>query len=178
MNIEELSIIDQSFSESAFKAKVDNTFVMLLNSVMLWDMDRVKHKISDDLYNYYVNIVNNLKNSNSRQMYDELNVKSTEILNIEKNDDSFLINVLLVSRYMDYIIDTNTGNLKTGNNSHRIEKNNYLTFAKRINAKYEGSARHCPGCGANIDSNNTGICSYCGTSYNTVDYDWVLISMK
>ena len=38
--------------------------------------------------------------------------------------------------------------------------------------------KKCPSCGANIDSNNTGICSYCGTSYNLEDYDWILTDIK
>lgn len=178
MTISELVEKDSTFSENSFIAKVDNTFIMLLSSIMMYDIDRVKHKISDELYQRYSSLINNLKQNNERQMYDELNVKSTEILNITENENEYIIEVLLVSRYMDYKIDSQTGNFKSGINTHRIEKNNYLTFSKTKDSKQEGVVRKCPGCGASVDANNTGICSYCGTSYNTKDYDWILIEVK
>ena len=48
MTIQDLVNIDSTFSESSFIAKVDNTFIMLLSSIMMYDMDRVKHKISNE----------------------------------------------------------------------------------------------------------------------------------
>ncbi len=42
----------------------------------------------------------------------------------------------------------------------------------------EGMSRKCPGCGASIDANNSGVCPYCGTVYNTEDYDWVLTGIE
>lgn len=178
MTVEELINKDNTFTESGFIAKVDNTFIMLLSSIMMWDIDRVKHKISNELYDMYSNIINNLKQNNERQMYDELNVKSTSIQKIYETDTEYKIDVLLISRYMDYKIDAQTGNFKSGINTHRIEKNNYLTFCKLKESKQENIVKHCPGCGASVDINNTGICEYCGTSYNTKDYDWVLTEVK
>lgn len=178
MTIQDLVNIDSTFSESSFIAKVDNTFIILLSSIMMYDMDRVKHKISDELYSKYSTLTQQLKQNNERQMYDELNVKSTEILKIYETDTQYKIDVLLISRYMDYKIDATTGNFKSGINTYRVEKNNYLTFSKNKTSKNSGITKKCPSCGANIDSNNTGICSYCGTSYNLEDYDWILTDIK
>lgn len=178
MSIEELVNKDQTFSESDFIAKVDNTFIMLLTAVMTDNLSRVKHKISQDLFNRYSNMLKELNSKNERQMFDELNVKSTNIQSIEQTDNKYVIKVLLTSRYMDYKVDKTTGNFISGIKDRRIEKNNYLTFEKNINAKIEGSARKCPGCGANIDSNNTGKCSYCGSTYDVVTYDWVLTDIS
>lgn len=178
MNINDLIKEDSTFSQSAFLAKVDNTFIMLLTAIMTDKMERVEHKISHSLFNKYSLLLNNLNSKNQRQMYDELNVKSTEILSIDKTADKYVIEVLLISRYMDYLVDKSTGNYISGENSRRIEKNNYLTFEKSINAKEEGIARKCPGCGANIDANNSGKCDYCGSIYNTESYDWVLVDIK
>lgn len=178
MGIEELINKDSTFSESGFIAKVDNTFIMLLTAIMTDNMQRVKHKISDDLFLKYSNILNELNKNNVRQMYDELNVKSTKILSINQDSDKYIIRVLLISKYMDYKIDKTTLKLVSGFNDHRIEKENYLTFEKSINAKVEGTARKCPGCGANIDANNTGKCAYCGTIYDSISYDWILTSIN
>ena len=75
MSIEEFIQKDNTFSESGFIAKVDNTFIMLLNSIMTDNLERVKHKIGNDLFDYYSNIINKLNLNNERQMYEELNVK-------------------------------------------------------------------------------------------------------
>ena len=79
---------------------------------------------------------------------------------------------------MDYKIDKTTREYKSGNNQSRIEKSHILTFRKKKNANREGISRKCSGCGASINANSTGICQYCGTIYNTEDYDWVLQDMK
>ena len=172
MTIDELIKEDSSFSESGFIAKVDNTFIMLLTAIMTDHIRRVEQKLSPELFAKYKSIIDELNKNNERQMYDELNVKSTSIESIEKLEDKYVIKVLLTSRYMDYIVDKSTGDYKSGVNDHRVEKDNYLTFEKRINAKY------CPGCGANVDANSTGVCPYCGATYDTATYDWILTDLS
>ena len=174
LTIDDIQRIDNSFTESGFISKVDNIFIMLYSAVMLGNLERIKHKLTDELINRYQGIIDNLNNQNIRQMYDELNVKSTSILSIRQTDEEYLIDVLLVSRYMDYLVRKDNGKYISGNNKYREEKNNYLTFSKKKDFKTEGSTRKCPGCNANIDANSSGKCSYCGTFYDTVNYDWVL----
>ncbi len=176
--LDEIIKLDNTFSESKFKTKVDNIFVMLHISFMTNNLDRVKHFISNDVYTNFNEKLNELNKKNQTQMYDELNVKSTEIENVNITDENFIINVKLTSRYMDYIIDKTEKKLISGNNSSRVEKENYLTFTKIRNFKEQGLVRKCPSCGANMDVNNTGKCIYCGTIYNNSDYDWILTNIE
>ncbi|MBQ7667888.1 MAG: TIM44-like domain-containing protein [Clostridia bacterium] len=172
-----ISDYDKSFTESTFKSKVDNMFVMLYTSIMLQDLTRVDHYIGDDLYKKYENKIKKLMESNQRQMYDELNVKSTEILNAEVEDDKIIIKVLIVSRYLDYTIDKSTGRMVAGNRDSRVQRNNYLTLEKKINAHELGISRKCPSCGANMDINYSGKCEYCGSIFNTEEYDYVITKL-
>lgn len=176
--LNELIKLDNTFSESKFLTKVDNIFVMLHISLMTNNLERVKHFISEDIYNEFNKRLNKLNQDNQIQMFDELNVKSTEIKNVEITDENFIINVKLTSRYMDYIIDKTTKELISGNNTSRVQKENFLTFTKRRNSKKQGAIRKCPSCGANMDINNTGKCKYCGTIYNNSDYDYILTSIE
>ena len=82
-----ISDYDKTFSESTFKSKIDNMFVMLHTAVMLEDLPRADHYIGDNVYKKYDAKIRELKNSNLRQMYEELNVKSTTILSSEINED-------------------------------------------------------------------------------------------
>ncbi len=178
ITIDDLMREDQTFTESSFISKVDNIFIMLYSGIMFGSLERIKHKLSDNVINYYQGMINDLNSRNVRQMFDELNVKSTTISGIYKNSEKYTIEVILISRYMDYIVDKTTNKYISGNNSYRVEKNNYLVFTKRLNAKVEGTTRKCPGCNSNIDSNSNGKCPYCGTFYDTANYDWILEEVR
>ena len=119
--------IDKDFNEAMFITKVNNIFIMLYTSIMMDDLDRVRHFISDNLEKKYELILKELKEKHLRQMYDELNVKDTNITNIEIKDNKICINVKLISRYMDYKVDENF-NVVSGDNTRRVENINYLTF--------------------------------------------------
>lgn len=175
--MDELIKLDSTFTESSFKTKVDNIFVMLHISLMTDNLKRVEHFINDDVYNKYNEILNNLNSNNERQMFDELNVKSTEIENVEISDTKYIITVKLISRYMDYIIDKETGKFKRGNNTSRVEKENILTFEKRRDTKVQEVVRFCPNCGHPMDVNKSGYCEYCHSIYNQENYDWILTNI-
>ena len=168
----------EDFNEAMFKTKVDNIFVKLYTCIIKGDLTDVRHFISEELYNNYINKINELISHNKRQMYDEINVKNTMIINRKILEDKEIIDVEIVSRYMDYIIDINTGDLISGDDTRRIERRNILRFEKKLNTKDFGIVRKCPGCGASINVNNTGKCEYCDTIFNLDDYDYILVSIN
>ena len=168
----------EDFNEAMFKTKVDNIFVKLYTCIMKGDLTDVRHFISEELYNNYINKINELISHNKRQMYDEINVKNTMIINRKILEDKEIIDVEIVSRYMDYIIDINTGDLISGDDTRRRERRNILRFEKKLNTKDFGIVRKCPGCGASINVNNTGKCEYCDTIFNLDDYDYILVSIN
>ncbi len=174
---DELLKVDPEFSESMFKTKVDNTFVMLFTSVMMKDMENVKHIVSEDVFNKYNGYVDELISKNETQMYDMLNVAETEITGIEITDEKIIIKVSLLSKAYDYVMDAN-GHIIRGQDQTREAKRNYLTFTKKVNFKNHKDVRKCPGCGASIDANLSGKCEYCDTIYNAVDYDYILESIE
>lgn len=165
------------FNEAMFKTKVDNIFVKLYTCIMKQDLSDVAHFIGDTLQNELEGKINNLQEHNKRQMYDELNVKDTRIISRNISGNKEVIEVELISRYMDYIIDIDTGDLISGDDTRRIEKRNILRFEKKLNTKEIGLVRKCPGCGASISVNTSGKCEYCDTIYNEEDYDYILVSI-
>lgn len=178
MNTLEFSNIDKTFNEAMFMTKVNNIFIKFFTAIMMDNLVEVDHFIGDEVYNYGENILKSCRKNNYRQMYDELNVKSSRINSIEATDEAFIINVYLESRYMDYILDIDSGNLVSGNDSSRIQVDYMLTFIKKRNASNGGIAKKCPACGAPMDVNNKGLCEYCGAIYNQEDYDWVLEKLQ
>lgn len=178
MTIEEFLVLDKTFNESMFITKVNNIFIQLFSSIMLDELDNVKHFISDEIFNYANEIVLKNKNNGTRQMYDELNVKNSSIHSIEVNENVYTIKVYLQSRYMDYIISLDDGSRVSGNDDSRIQVDYMLTFEKKADFINQGVARKCPGCGAPMNINESGKCSYCGAIYNQEDYDWILTKLE
>lgn len=175
--LDELIKYDTNFNEGSFKSYVANVFVKLFTSVMLDELDNVKHFLSEDVYNQYKSKIDDLNNKGLRQIYDELNVKDSSIIKVSITDTDFIVTVIVTSRYMDYIVDKNSGNFISGNNQSRIEKNYTLIFTKKRNFLQQGVVRKCPGCGASISVNTSGKCEYCGTIYNLEKYDYILTSI-
>ena len=175
--MDELLKIDNTFNEGMFITKVNNIFIMLHSAVMMDDLNRVRHFLSEDLAKKYEKVLEDLNSRNVRQMYDELNVKTTVIKDIIINDDRVTIKLEIISRYMDYLVDKTTGKFISGYNDHRVEKVNNLELTKRIGVSSYGVDKKCPGCGANINVNNNGKCEYCGAIFNAKDYDWILTNI-
>lgn len=158
-------------------SKANNTFIMLLNGIMLDKLERVKHKVSSNIYNYYKNYIENLKNNNLRQIYEEPNIKDTKILKRTQYTDFEEVTIQLTSRYLEYFTNFHDSSYVSGNNKTRITKENYLTFTKKNNV-IEEKIKRCPNCGANINFNNNGICSYCNSTYDTENHDYILTEIN
>ncbi len=175
---EELAKLDPSFNESMFITKVNNMFVKFLTNIMMDRLPEVKHFVQDNVYEFGNMIINAAKQNGNRQMYDELNVKNTTIKNIQLYEDSYVVNVHLQYRYMDYIISLDDGSYVSGNNSSRKEVGYNIILTKKRVTNNQDIVRKCPNCGASINVNASGKCEYCGSIYNLEDYDWVIASLE
>ncbi len=159
------------------KGKFSNIFIKILVGIMSSDLSKVKHFLSDDLYNKIQNDINtNIKN-NEIHCFDEPNVKEINITNHIQDNEYDIVTVQLISRYMDYFIDKDSLKYIRGVNTHRIEKEHTLVFKRLLNA-HKDSVVRCPGCGASLDVNNTGVCSFCGETYSAITYDYVLFEVS
>ena len=109
---------------------------------------------------------------------DSCMIDVTEIENVEITNDKYIITVRLISRYLDYIMDKNSGKVISGDTYERVEKTNILTFEKSRNAEKQSKVRFCQNCGHPMDVNKTGYCEFCHSTYNQENYDWVLTNIE
>lgn len=157
------------------KGKFSNIFIKIVFGLMKNDLSEIRHYLSNDVYNMYQSVVDNNIKNNELPMYDLLNVKSISLVDSYEKDDSYYVKVLLVSRYMDYVVDKDTLKYKRGEDSRRIEKNHYLTFKKLKSATERKNVIKCEYCGANLDINSSGVCEYCGKVADVSNYDYILV---
>ena len=174
--LEEIAKYDKDFSEGTFLTKVDHIFIMILDAIMDNDMSSVKHFLSEDIYLKYEELTKEYSSKGYTRIFDEMNVKSTQISDYKVDENNINVEVILTSRYMDYFLDSN-GEYVSGENTRRIEKNHFITFTKKLNAEKYNEIRRCPGCGASVNVNENGKCKDCGTIFNASDYDYIITKM-
>ena len=133
MSVEDLMKNDTSFSLNNFIISANNIYMMLQSAVMVGNLSRVQNKISDKVLHKYQHIIDDFNNNNLRQMYEDLNVKKTELLSVNQKDNNYYIQVLITSLAKDYVVDKKNLKYKYGVNNQQIVKNNYLTFKKESN---------------------------------------------
>jgi len=171
--VEEIQKYDTDFVEAEFLTKADHIFIMILSAIMENDLSSVKHYLSEDVYSNFNEMVKSYEKDNVVRLFDEMNVKSTDIIDYNVEDNKINIKVKLVSRYMDYFIDEN-GEFASGINDHRLELEHNIVFTKKLDTKDLGEVRRCPGCGHSLDINASGLCQYCGQTIDMSQYDYII----
>ena len=172
--LEEIKKYDSNFNESVFINKADRIFIMILDAIMEKNINNIKHYISDNVYNDLNQLVSSYNEKNIIRIFDEMNIKSTEIMNVNIYDNKLFITVKLISRYMDYFIDPDTGNYISGINDHRIETEHIIEFVKNIDAKEIGITINCNTCGNSMNVNDSGICPFCKNIIDMSKYDYII----
>lgn len=165
-----------NFLESSFKSFVDNVFIQIHLGFMTGNIEKIRHFVNDKVYKNLEDRLEDLKSKQLIQMYDELNVKQTILLNAWVEEDEIFIDVNITSRYLDYLVDTD-GKYVSGDMKNRVQKENFLTFKKNFNEQL-GNVRKCPWCGATMDINANGKCDYCDSIYNLEELGWVLVRLE
>lgn len=171
--MKENALYEGEYTEARLIGYIDNLFIQVCLAITLKDLGRVKHFLSEEIYRRLEEKLVLLNKNNYTQMYDELNVASTTILNKRVEGDTFVMEVELISKALDYILDEN-GKMVSGNNQTRKCVKNHLIFTKKRNSQEKEEVTKCPGCGANMDINHNGKCLYCGAIYQLEEENYIL----
>ena len=123
---------------------------------------------SDYLYNRHVSLFEDIKASGAK--ISNYAVKGVLLKDFKIEGDK---DILIVA-------------LSASINKENIYDDSYqsyiLTFARKYGVKTIGTLlekeTNCPNCGAVLDLNSEGVCSYCHTLISNGDFGWILIDMK
>ena len=159
------------------KSKFSNIFIKIIVGIMSNDLKDVRHFLSDDLANKLQEKINTNITNHEFRCFDEPNVKEVNIIDYGTDDKYDFVIVNLISRYMDYYIDSDTKKFKRGTNDHRVEITHNMLFKKLKSVTGNNIEVKCPSCGANLDPNNSGYCKYCGIISSAENYDYILYNI-
>ena len=176
MSIDEYRNIDKDFDLEIFLSNVANMFIKYYSAISLNKLDTVKHFVNDYLYNKALEEINSNKVNNVTHMYDMLNVMESNILSIDEVNDCYVIKVKLIARYLDYYVNSN-GSI-SGNDKDRVTIPYLIELTKNKDSKEINTIKKCPKCGASLLINDSGKCSYCGSTYNLFDRNYIITKIE
>lgn len=130
-------------------------FVEIQKAWMNFDYDKLKTLCTDELFESYKSDLDVLKKKNGKNIMKFFIKRDIYIKDIEKNDDHYIIDLVLDVAFFDYVIDENTKSVIRGKKMSLIGNKYSLQFYC-----YDDKKIICPNCGSEITGSE---CSYCHT---------------
>lgn len=177
----ELRERDPNFSEDLFISRINNMFIQLQEAWQAKDWKKVRPFESDELFNQHARQLQELIDSQTTNVVDDIGILRTEISDYHDNGATESLDVYMRVRYKDYIIDDNSGKVVEGdpNREYFMEYELVMSRKKGVTTRLAQNTvvSTCPNCGANVSINASGECEYCNSVVSNGDFDWVLTRM-
>lgn len=163
---------------TVFKQQIVSPYFLELNAA--WtnrNLQKVRHLISDRLYEANTFWITLYKSQDWTNRLDELAINSIQLVKIELDTYYETITVRVFASCIDYTEDKNK-KVIGGSKRKRRAYSEYWTFARRAGVEKTETTvdlNHCPQCGAPADKmGQSAICEYCGSKISTGEFSWVL----
>jgi hypothetical protein len=156
---------------------VRNYFTELNAAWTKHDLSKVRHLISDRLYDANSFWMSLYKQNGWNNRLDDLKIGDVQIIKIELDNYYENITVRVFASCFDYTEDQQH-KILGGSKKKRRSYSEYWTFARRAGVEKPESnfsLNSCPQCGAAADKmGQSAICEYCGSKISTGEFSWVL----
>jgi preprotein translocase subunit SecG/DNA-directed RNA polymerase subunit RPC12/RpoP len=140
-----------------------NTYVEIQKAWMDIEIDRVKDKLSDEIYNMYKMQLITLKRNKQHNIMSDFNYIGGYIYDIDDSTDNISISVVLNVNCKDYISNDEDQKVVSGNKNKLWDYTYTIDFL--IAKSLDDVLDECPNCGAELDkeAGSRLICPYCRT---------------
>jgi len=140
--------------------------------------EKVRHLLTDRLWESYLFWIKQYKEYGYRNMLDETKISKMHVAKIEIDKFYEAITVRIFASTKDYVVNKE-GKVVAGNNKTPRVFSEYWTFIRRIGVeKDDYDMKSCPNCGAPLDKmGQDGVCEYCSTKVTTGNFSWVLAAI-
>ncbi len=160
--------VDSKFSKEDFYAWVKHLYSTILEALDKGNPVMLRRFESDYLYQRHIALFEDIKASGASISNYAIKGVLLKDFKIE-GDKEILVVALSASINKVNIYDDNY-------------KSYILTFARKKGVQTTGTLleneTNCPNCGAVLDLDDHGVCSYCHTTVSNGDFGWILIDMK
>lgn len=186
--LEKILVVDTNFSKTQFKSFVRGIFMLIQKAWSNNDYHTLRAFEADSLYYEHKIRLEDLSRNGVYDKRENIGIKGVLLKDFKIEGDKEILVVALTAR-MDrnfnndvfknrdssYYLSSSIG--KSGGNVPYI-----MTFARNKGVKTKAgsalSTTNCYNCGAVIDVDDRGVCTYCNTSLVSGEVDWVLVDIK
>lgn len=160
--------VDSKFSKEDFYAWVKHLYSTILEALDKENPVMLRRFESDYLYQRHIALFEDIKASGAS--ISNYAIKGVLLKDFKIEGDKEILVVALSA-------SINKANIYDDNYKSYI-----LTFARKKGVQTTGTLlekeTNCPNCGAVLDLDDHGVCSYCHTTVSNGDFGWILIDMK
>ncbi len=158
----------KNYNKEEFNSERFKDFVEIQNAWMEFDLETLRKKLTDELYNQYEMQLDTLKAKNEQNIMHDFKFKDLYITDIKEENDNIILTLEMTTSFYDYIVGQ--GQIVRGNKKAKLHVNYEMIFICAKEPKYDT----CPNCGAKINNKSSQKCEYCNSSITAIGKDWVL----
>ena len=138
-----------------------------------FDYDRLRKVLSDELYNNYVALLEQLKIKNQQNIMSDIELLDIVIMDIKEFDYDVQYNIRMVVRQKDYVIDKTNNSVVRGTSSIKHVVKYDLTYLLS-----KDKENNCPNCGSKLESVASQVCPSCGSTVVSDKHDMIMIKKE
>lgn len=139
---------------------------------MNFKLEDIRDKITDELFSMYEAQLATLEAKGEQNVMKDFSLIRSFLKDVVCQNNTITITTGYVMEFYDYIADKETGAVHRGSDTRKMRVTYEMKFRKTLNENEK--IDKCPNCGAEIDINNAGICTYCRTKLVSENTKWVL----
>jgi predicted lipid-binding transport protein (Tim44 family) len=168
---------DPAFDETAFLGEAERAFFVVQQAWTDLKPDLSRRVMADGLWQQHKAQIDGYVAQGRRNVLEQLAVGNARVIAAHSDQSYDTLTLRFLAACADYDIDVKTGKVVRGNRNVEQWTEDWV-FQRSASAttKQAGGtlSSKCPNCGAPLDLDLAGVCSYCRAPVMSGKYDWVL----
>lgn len=181
-DLSSLLVNDPNFQKSKFIDKVQTAFFAIQKGWTEKDLSRMRGYMTDTQYQRLQMQLDDFKRRNITNILEQISIGRVQLVKYFQEGKYQTIICAIDASMIDYKIEDATKKILDGNPSQMNQFTEFWTFIRSGEAKTKDIdtliSKTCPNCGAPLDINEFGKCSYCHAYVISGEFDWVLSNIS
>ncbi len=168
---------DPAFDEAAFIADVERSFFVVQQAWSERKPELSRRVMADGIWQQHRVQIEQYQAQHRRNLLDGLAIGNATVVAAHSDQTYDTVTVRIHAASADYDVDDSSGKVVRGNRNigEWTEDWVYQRSSDAVTKPNQGTlSAHCPNCGAPLDVDLAGVCSYCHAPIMSGKYDWVL----
>jgi len=168
---------DPAFDENAFIADVERAFFLVQQAWSERKPELSRRVMADGIWQQHRVQIEQYEAQHRRNMLDSLAVGNAVVVAAHSDQTYDTLTVRIRAASADYDVDDQSGKVVRGNRNVEEWTEDWVFQRSSDAVTKPGNgtlSAHCPNCGAPLDVDLAGVCSYCHAAIMSGKYDWVL----